>query len=174
MELKGSKTEQNLHTAFAGESQARNKYNYFASKARKEGYEVIARVFEETAGNEKEHAELWFKKLGGINDTMANLLSAAAGEHYEWADMYKEFSETAEKEGFKDLAKQFADIGAIEKTHEARYLRIHDELKNGTLFSKKTEIEWECLNCGHHINGKDAPELCPACFHARGYFTPVK
>ncbi|MDR0975335.1 MAG: rubrerythrin family protein [Christensenellaceae bacterium] len=171
MELKGSKTEQNLKTAFSGESEARNKYTYFASKAKKDGYPVIASVFEETAANEKEHAELWFKKLGGINDTMANLIAAAAGEKYEWSDMYAEFSRVAKEEGFNDLAVQFAHIGSIEREHEARYLRLADELKSGKLFHRDEPVAWICTNCGKHVISKDAPDLCPACQHPQGYFT---
>lgn len=175
MELKGSKTEQNLKTAFAGESQARNKYNYWAGKARKDNLEVIARIFDETADNEKEHAKLWFKHLGLINETYDNLLMAAAGEHGEWTDMYKEFSETAKKEGFNELAIQFAQIASIEKRHEERYREYAKKLKAGTLFKcdckdPKCLCTWECLNCGFHLKAKDAPEKCPACFHPQGYF----
>jgi len=173
MELKGSKTEKNLWTAFAGESQARNKYNYWASKARKDGFEVIARIFDETAENEKEHAKLWFKHLGQIKDTPENLLMAAAGEHEEWTDMYKGFSETAKKEGFTDLADQFARIASIEKHHEERYREYAAKLKDGTLFKctcKDCVCTWECLNCGYHLESKTAPEVCPACFHPQGYF----
>ena len=170
MELKGTKTEENLKTAFAGESQARNKYNYWASKARKDGFEVIARIFDETAENEKEHAKLWFKHLGEIKDTYENLLAAAAGEHGEWTDMYKKFSETARKEGLTDLADQLARIASIEKNHEERYREYASKLKAGMLFKAAKETTWECLNCGFHVKSKFAPETCPACFHPQGYF----
>ena len=170
MELKGSKTEQNLKTAFAGESEARNKYNYFASKARKESYEQIARLFDETAENEKEHAKLWFKHLDGIGDTAANLLAAAAGEHYEWSDMYKKFAVEADKEGFSEIAEQFRGVAAIEKHHQTHYLRMAEELKKGTLFARPSVVTWECLNCGHHEKGQKAPEECPVCHHPKGYF----
>jgi rubrerythrin len=170
MELKGSQTEKNLWTAFAGESQARNKYNFWAGKARKEGLEVIARVFDETAENEKEHAKLWFKRLEQILDGHTNLLKAAAGEHEEWAEMYKGFSLTAKKEGFAELAEQFAHIASIEKHHEERYLEYAKKLKDGTLFEQKKVSTWECLNCGNHTVGKAAPDVCPACFHPKGYF----
>jgi len=170
MELKGTKTEENLKTAFAGESQARNKYNFWASKARKDGFEVVARIFDETADNEKEHAKLWFKHLDFIKDTYENLLMAAAGEHEEWSDMYKGFSETAKKEGFADLAAQFAFIASIEKHHEERYLDYAAKIKSEALFKSPTPTTWECLNCGFHIEGKDAPKTCPACHHPQGYF----
>ena len=176
MELKGSKTEANLKTAFAGESQARNKYNYWASKARKDNLEVVARIFDETAENEKEHAKLWFKKLDLIKETYDNLLMAAAGEHEEWTEMYKGFSETAKKEGFNDLAVQFANVASIEKQHEERYREYAKKLKDGTLFinncncKPKCTCGWECLNCGHHTTDVNAPEKCPTCFHPQGYF----
>lgn len=170
MELKGSKTEENLKTAFAGESQARNKYTYWASKARKEGNEVVARIFEETADNEKEHAKLWFKSLGLIQETPENLLIAAAGEHEEWTDMYKKFSEIAKKEGFNDLAIQFANVAKIEKEHEDRYRAYAKKLKDGMLFKQPKEIVWKCLNCGHDHKGKEAPKVCPTCLHPQGYF----
>ena len=170
MELKGSKTEKNLWTAFAGESQARNKYNYWASKARKDGFEVIARIFDETADNEKEHAKLWFKQLDQIQGTYENLLMAAAGEHEEWTDMYKKFSEVAKQEGFMELSVQFANIANIEKHHEERYREYAKKLKDDTLFKSAKATTWECLNCGHHEEGKGAPEVCPACFHPQGYF----
>lgn len=174
--LKGSKTEANLKAAFAGESQARNKYNYWASKARKDNLEVIARIFDETAENEKEHAKLWFKHLGMIKDTYENLLMAAAGEHGEWTDMYKEFSETAKQEGFNDIANQFANIASIEKQHEERYLKHAQKLKDGTIFKNvckcepKCECGWTCLNCGFHTSDANAPHVCPACLHPQGYF----
>jgi len=169
-ELKGSQTEKNLWTAFAGESQARNKYNYWASKARKENLEVVARIFDETAENEKEHAKLWFKHLGQIKDTPENLLMAAAGEHEEWTDMYKKFSEVAKKEGFMELSVQLSNIAKIEKHHEERYREYAKKLKDGTLFKSAKPTTWECLNCGHHEDGKAAPQVCPACFHPQGYF----
>lgn len=170
MELKGSKTEENLKTAFAGESQARNKYTYWASKARKDNLEVIARIFDDTAENEKEHAKLWFKRLDLIKDTYDNLLMAAAGEHEEWTDMYKGFSEVARKEGFAEIADQFARVASVEKQHEERYREYAKKLKDGTLFKSAKSTTWECLNCGFDVNGKEAPEACPACFHPRGYF----
>ena len=172
MELKGSKTEENLKTAFAGESQARNKYNYWASKARKDNLEVIARIFDETAENEKEHAKLWFKKLDLIQGTYENLLMAAAGEHGEWTDMYKGFSEVAKQEGFIDLSIQFANIAGIEKLHEERYRDYAQKLKDGALFKSAKETTWICQNCGFHHKAKSAPENCPACFHPQGYFLP--
>ena len=171
--FKGTQTEKNLHAAFAGESQARNKYTYFAQKARKDGYEYVARIFEETANNEQQHAKLWFKHLDGINDSYENLLAAAAGEHYEWVDMYKEFAETAKKEGFPKLATQFEKIGAIEKHHEERYRKLADMMKNKTMFEDKVDVKWECLNCGHHEVAKAAPNLCLACFHPQAYFVRV-
>ena len=170
MELKGSKTEANLAYAFAGESQARNKYTYFASVARKEGYEQIAAIFEETANNEKEHAKLWFKALGWLSDTPANLVSAAAGEHEEWTDMYKRFSEEAKAEGFDALAVQFAQVAQIEKRHEERYRKLADSVQNGTVYSALEETAWICRNCGHIHVGKDAPKACPVCAHSQAYF----
>jgi rubrerythrin len=170
MNLKGTQTLENLKTAFAGESQARNKYNYFASKARKEGYEVIARVFDETAENEKEHAKLWFKHMDGVGDTISNLLAAASGENEEWTQMYKQFAETASAEGFPELAEQFKHIADIEESHEQRYRQLATALQNNTLFTNPTEVTWECLNCGKHLAAKSAPEICPACFHPKGYF----
>jgi len=171
MKLTGSKTEKNLKEAFAGESQARNKYNYWASRARKDGLEVIARIFDETADNEKEHAKLWVKHLDMINDTHENLLAAAAGEHGEWTDMYKRFSEVAREEGFADIAEQFSKIAAIEKLHEQRYSDFAARLQDGRLFkSGKDSTVWHCLNCGFHYVGADAPKACPACHHPQGYF----
>ena len=170
MELKGSKTEQNLLAAFAGESQARNKYTYFASKARKDGYEQIASIFEETANNEKEHAKIWFKELNGLGDTVANLNEAANGENYEWTDMYEEFAVTAEKEGFPELAKKFRMVGAIEKHHEERYRELLKNVETSEVF-KKSEVKiWECRNCGHIVVGTNAPEVCPVCAHPQSYF----
>ena len=172
MELKGSKTEQNLMTAFAGESQARNKYTYYASKAKKEGYNQIAALFEETANNEKEHAKIWFKLLhdGQIADTLTNLADAAAGENYEWTDMYAGFAETAKEEGFTKIAALFKMVGDIEREHEARYRALSDSIKNGTVFARETEQVWVCSNCGHIHIGKHAPEKCPVCDHPQGYF----
>ncbi|MGI6075249.1 MAG: rubrerythrin [Pyramidobacter sp.] len=171
-ELKGTQTEKNLQTAFAGESQARNKYTYFASKARKEGYEQIAAIFEETANNEKEHAKIWFKLLNGgdIASTPENLKAAAAGENYEWTDMYAGFAKTAEKEGFTRIAKLFEMVGAIEKEHEARYLKLLENVKDGVVFSRDGEMIWQCRNCGHIVVGKKAPEMCPVCSHPQSYF----
>ena len=172
MELKGSQTEKNLMTAFAGESQARNKYTYFASKARKDGYEQIAAIFEETANNEKEHAKMWFKELNGgsIPDTAANLLAAAEGENYEWTDMYQEFAKTAREEGFERLAYLFEGVAQIEKEHEERYRRLLDNVNDGLVFSKDGEKIWKCRNCGHIVIGKEAPEVCPICAHPKSYF----
>ena len=170
MELKGSKTEANLRKAFAGESQARNKYTYFASEARKSGYEQIAAIFEETALNEKEHAKLWFKELGGIGDTAANLKSAAAGEHEEWTCMYKEMAETAKEEGFTRLAFLFDSVAKIEEGHEARYLNLLSNLESDIVFKSGEETVWVCRNCGHVYIGKDAPAVCPVCAHPQAYF----
>ncbi|MBR2345422.1 MAG: rubrerythrin family protein [Lentisphaeria bacterium] len=170
MELKGSKTAANLAYAFAGESQARNKYTYFASAARKEGYEQIAAIFEATANNEKEHAKLWFKALSGIGDTMANLKAAAAGEHEEWTEMYANFAKEAKEEGFNDIAKQFELVAAIEKRHEERYRKLLANVENGEVWVKTGPNRWECRNCGHVHIGEKAPELCPTCKHPRAYF----
>ena len=170
MELKGSQTEKNLWTAFAGESQARNKYTYFASKAKKEGFEEIAEVFTQTAANEKEHAELWFKALNGIGTTAENLQAAAEGENYEWTEMYKEFAETAKKEGFDRLAYQFEAVAAIEKHHEDRYKAILKNVKENKVFSKAKKVVWECRNCGHRFEGENAPQICPVCNHPQSYF----
>ena len=170
MELKGSKTEQNLWTAFAGESQARNKYDYFASRAKKDGYEQIAAIFQETALNEKEHAKLWFKALEGIGDTPANLLAAAAGEHEEWTDMYKRFAEEAKAEGFDKLAFLFAKVAEIEKHHEERYRKLLKNIQDKKVFSKDGDAIWQCSNCGHIVVGKQAPEICPVCDHPQSYF----
>lgn len=172
MELKGSKTEQNLMTAFAGESQARNKYTYFASKAKKDGYVQIAKIFEETANNEKEHAKLWFKLLcgGEIPDTAENLAAAAEGENYEWTDMYKEFAAVAKEEGFDRIAYLFSAVGEIEKAHEERYRKLLANVKDGLVFSKDGDSIWECANCGHICVGKKAPEVCPVCAHPKSFF----
>ena len=170
MELKGSKTEQNLRTAFSGESEARNKYTYFASVAKKAGYEQIAAIFQKTADNEKEHAKMWFKALGGLGDTAANLLSAAEGENYEWTDMYATFAKEAEEEGFTDLAAKFRMVADIEKSHEERYRKLLSNVEMHEVF-KKSEIKiWECRNCGHLVMGKEAPEVCPVCAHPQSYF----
>ena len=172
MELKGTKTEQNLMTAFAGESQARNKYTYFASKAKKEGYEQIAAIFEETAGNEKEHAIMWFKLLQGgeIKSTKENLLQAAEGENYEWTDMYDEFAKVAKEEGFDHIAFLFEEVGKIEKNHEERYRKLLSNLENGKVFVKEETKMWICRNCGHVHYGDKAPEICPVCNHPQSYF----
>ena len=170
MELKGSKTEANLAFAFAGESQARNKYDYFASRAKKDGYEQIAALFQETALNEKEHAKLWFKHLGGIGDTPANLAAAAAGEHEEWTEMYRKFAEEARAEGFEDIAKQFEGVAAIEKHHEERYRALLKNIEMQEVFAKSEVKIWECRNCGHIVVGTKAPEVCPVCAHPQSYF----
>ena len=170
MELKGSKTEQNLMTAFAGESQARNKYTYFASVAKKEGYEQIAEIFTETADNEKEHAKMWFKELKGIGTTAENLLHAAEGENYEWTDMYAKFADEAEEEGFKILAMKFRMVAAIEKSHEERYRKLLNNVEMQQVFAKSDEVMWVCRNCGHLVIGKKAPEVCPVCAHPKAYF----
>jgi rubrerythrin len=168
--LKGSMTEANLQTAFAGESQARNKYTYFASKAKKEGYEQIAALFLKTADNEKEHAKLWLKELEGIGDTAENLLHAAEGENYEWTDMYEGFAKTAEEEGFKELAAKFRLVAAIEKHHEERYRKLLQNVETLQVFEKSEVKIWECRNCGHLVVGTKAPELCPTCAHPKAYF----
>ena len=170
MELKGTKTEKNLMAAFAGESQARNKYTYFASVAKKEGYEQIAEIFQKTADNEKEHAKMWFKALGELGDTAANLLHAAEGENYEWTDMYASFAKDAEEEGFIELAAKFRMVAEIEKSHEERYRALLNNVKTKTVFVKEGEQVWECRNCGHIMVGKEAPELCPVCAHPKSYF----
>jgi rubrerythrin len=170
MELKGSKTEQNLWYAFAGESQARNKYDYFASKAKKEGYEQIAAIFQETALNEKEHAKLWFKALDGIADTKANLLAAAAGEHEEWTDMYKRFSEEAKAEGFEELSILFAKVAEVEAHHEKRYRKLVENIEKGEVWKRVGENRWQCRNCGAILECEEAPEKCPVCAHPKAYF----
>ena len=170
MNLKGTKTEQNLMTAFAGESQARNKYTYFASKAKKEGFEQIAALFLKTADNEKEHAKLWFKELEGIGTTAENLAAAADGENYEWTDMYEEFAKTAEAEGFKALAVKFRLVAAIEKRHEERYRALLKNVETAQVFEKSEVKVWECRNCGHIVVGTKAPEMCPTCAHPKSYF----
>ena len=170
MELKGSKTEKNLMAAFAGESQARNKYTYFASVAKKEGYEQIAAIFQKTADNEKEHAKLWFKALGELGDTAQNLLAAAEGENYEWTDMYDTFAKEAEEEGFTVLAAKFRMVGAIEKSHEERYRALLHNVEMQQVFAKSEETMWECRNCGHLVMGKKSPEVCPVCAHPQSFF----
>ena len=171
-ELKGTKTEKNLLEAFAGESQARNKYSYFASRAKKDGYEQIAALFEETANNEKEHAKLWFKYLegGAIQDTMTNLKSAAEGENYEWTDMYERMAREAEEEGFTEIAAKMRGVAAIEKHHEERYLQLLKNIEEGVVFTREGDKIWKCRNCGHIVIGKKAPEICPACAHPKSYF----
>jgi len=166
----GTQTEKNLEAAFAGESQARNKYTYFASVAKKEGYEQISALFLKTADNEKEHAKMWFKELNGIGNTAANLAAAADGENYEWTDMYDEFAKTAEAEGFKELAAKFRMVAAIEKTHEERYRALLNNVETKTVFEKSEVKVWECRNCGHIVVGTKAPEVCPVCAHPQSYF----
>lgn len=170
--IKGTKTEANLMTAFAGESQARNKYTYYASKAKKEGFVQIAELFEETANNEKEHAKIWFKLLhdGAVPDTAANLLDAAEGENYEWTDMYATFAKEAREEGFDDIAFLFEKVAEIEKVHEERYRKLLENVKGGLVFSRDGDMIWECSNCGHIHVGKAAPEVCPVCKHPKAYF----
>ena len=170
MNLKGTKTEQNLMTAFAGESQARNKYTYFASVAKKEGYEQISALFTKTADNEKEHAKMWFKLLGGLGNTAQNLADAAAGENYEWTDMYATFAKEADEEGFHDIAAKFRAVAAIEKSHEERYRKLLSNVELQQVFEKGEMTMWECRNCGHLVMGKKAPEVCPVCVHPQSYF----
>lgn len=171
MELKGSKTEANLQAAFAGESMATNKYTYFASKAKKDGYQQIAAIFEETAANEREHAKMWYKLInGGIDSTLENLGHAAEGENYEWTDMYSEFAKVAREEGFEQIAALFEGVAAIEKEHEERYRRLITNIEQGVVFSKDSDTIWQCRNCGHICIGKEAPEVCPVCAHPQSYF----
>ena len=172
MELKGSQTEKNLQTAFAGESQARNKYTYYASKAKKDGYNQIAAIFEETAANEKEHAKIWFKLLhdGKVPDTVTNLKDAAAGENYEWTDMYAGFAKTAKEEGFDQIAELFAMVGEIEKHHEERYKKLLANIEGGLVFSRDNDMIWQCSNCGHIVVGKKAPDVCPVCDQPQSFF----
>ena len=170
MELKGTKTEKNLMAAFSGESEARNKYTYFASVAKKEGYEQIAALFQKTADNEKEHAKMWFKALGALGNTAENLAAAAAGENYEWTDMYATFAKEAEEEGFFDLAEKFRKVAEIEKSHEERYRALLSNVEMQKVFEKSEETMWECRNCGHLVMGKKAPEICPVCAHPKSYF----
>lgn len=169
-ELKGTRTEANLLTAFAGEAEAHAKYLYFASKAKKDGYVQIADIFEETARNEKEHAKLWYKLLYGIGTTAENLQSCVDGEHYEWTEMYAEFERVAREEGFEDIANTFAGVAAIEKEHEARYQKLLDNVTNQVVFSKDGDVIWQCANCGHICIGKEAPKVCPVCVHPQSYF----
>ena len=169
-DLKGTKTEKNLWEAFAGESQARNKYTYFASKAKKDGYVQIAKIFEETAANEKEHAEIWFKLLNGIGSTAENLKSAAEGENYEWTDMYAQMAKDAREEGFDHIAFLFEEVGKIEKEHEERYRKLLANVEGGLVFSRDGDMIWQCSNCGHIHVGKQAPEVCPVCVHPKAYF----
>lgn len=169
-DLKGTKTFENLMTAFAGESQARNKYTYFASRAKKDGYVQIQKIFEETAGNEKEHAELWYKLAEGIGTTEENLITAAEGEHYEWTEMYKEMADTAEEEGFTAIAAQMRGVAAIEKEHEERYRKLAQNVKEGKVFKKDEDVLWQCANCGHQYVGKEALKVCPVCAHPQSYF----
>ena len=172
MELKGSKTEKNLMTAFAGESEARNKYTYYASKAKKDGFEQVAKLFEATANNEKEHAKIWFKLLkgGAVPSTIENLLDAAEGENYEWTDMYAGFAKTAKEEGFDDIARLFEGVAKVEKEHEERYRKLLANIKEEMVFEREEEVAWECMNCGHIHFGKKAPEVCPVCAHPKAYF----
>ena len=170
MELKGTKTEKNLLEAFAGESMARNKYSYFASKAKKEGYQQIAAIFEQTANNEKEHAKMWFKLLGELGDTAENLAAAAAGENYEWTDMYDRMAQEAEEEGFAEIAAKFRMVAAIEKSHEERYRALLKNVETQQVFAKSEVKVWECRNCGHIMVGTNAPVLCPVCAHPQAYF----
>lgn len=169
-DLKGSKTYDNLLIAFAGESQARNKYTFFASKAKEEGYREMAAIFEETAANEKEHAELWYKHFAGIGTTEENLLAAAEGEHYEWSEMYADMAQVARNEGFTEIAEQMMGVAAIEKFHEERYLKLREDIRSNQVFEKNEEVTWICTNCGHHHSGSKAPQICPVCKHERGYF----
>ena len=170
MELKGSKTEKNLKAAFSGESEARNKYTYFASVAKKEGFEQLAEIFQKTADNEKEHAKMWFKLLGGIGNTETNLKSAAEGENYEWTDMYKTFADEAEEEGFHEIAAKFRMVAKIERSHEERYLALLNNVQMQTVFAKGEQVMWECRNCGHLVVGAKAPQVCPVCNHPQAYF----
>ena len=169
-DLKGTKTLENLLAAFAGESQARNKYTYYASKAKKEGYVQISNIFLETAANEKEHAELWFKLAHGIGTTEENLLDAAAGENYEWTDMYKEMAATAREEGFPEIAAQMEGVAAVEKEHEERYRKLAANIKEGKVFEREEKVLWQCSNCGHQVVAEKAPQLCPVCKHPQAYF----
>ena len=170
MDFKGSKTEANLMAAFAGESQARNKYTFYASKAKKEGYEQIAALFQDTADNEKEHAKLWFKEFHGIGTTLENLLDAAAGEAYEWTEMYAQMAKEAEEEGFTDIARRMRLVATVEKAHEERYRALAENVKAGKVFKKDAKVVWECRNCGYRVDGVAAPDKCPACDHPQAFF----
>ena len=172
MDIKGTKTEKNLMEAFAGESQARNKYTYYASQAKKEGYVQISKIFEETANNEKEHAKIWFKYLHGgkVADTLTNLEDAASGENYEWTDMYARFAKEAKEEGFDELSELFTLVGKIEKSHELRYRKLAENVKSNKVFEKGSKVVWECANCGHIFEGENAPDVCPVCNHPKAYF----
>lgn len=170
MEFEGSKTEANLMAAFAGESQARNKYTYYADIAKNDGYEQIAALFTKTADDEKAHAEIWFKLLGGIGDTKANLLAGIAGEKYEWSIMYDDFAKEADAEGFTEIATKFRMVGAIEKTHEERYTALLNNIQNQEVFQKPERVKWQCRNCGHEYEGADAPQICPVCGHMQAFF----
>ncbi|MEG1705902.1 MAG: rubrerythrin family protein [Clostridia bacterium] len=174
MELKGSRTEKNLMTAFAGEAQARTKYDYYSSQAKKEGYEQIAEIFATTALNEKEHAKLWFKEFHGIGNTVSNLLDAASGEAYEWSEMYAEFARVAEEEGFEELSKRFYGVADVEKEHEKRYRQLAANIKGNEVFSREEIVVWQCRNCGHIHISKEAPETCPVCNHPKAYFQLVE
>ncbi|MBC5998656.1 rubrerythrin family protein [Clostridiales Family XIII bacterium BX16] len=169
-DLKGSKTYDNLLIAYAGESQARNKYEFFAAKAQEEGYRQIAELFHETADNEKEHAEIWYKHFVGIGTTPENLMTAAEGEHYEWSEMYDDMACVAREEGFEQIARQMEQVAAIEKEHETRYRKLWENIKTQQVFARDSEVTWICGSCGHEVKGKDAPEICPVCHHAQGYF----
>lgn len=173
-DLMGSKTYDNLLIAYAGESQARNKYTYFASKAKEEGYMQIAKVFEETAHNEKEHAEIWYKHFAGIGTTVENLVTAAEGEHYEWSEMYSDMAKVAREEGFSEIAAQMQGVADVEHFHEDRYLKLKENIENGKVFEKDAEVTWMCDNCGYHTKDTKAPEICPVCHHGRGYFQMEK
>jgi rubrerythrin len=173
-ELKGTKTYENLQEAFSGESRARNKYTFYASQARKDGYVQIAKIFEETAGNEKEHAEVWFKYFHGIGTTVENLVDAAAGENYEWTTMYADFAKVAHEEGFDEIALQMEKIGSVEKEHEARYLKLKDNIESGRVFERDTPVKWQCSNCGFIYEGTKAVTECPACKHAQAYFQLIE
>lgn len=170
MDIKGTRTEANLMSAFAGETQARSKYTYFAEAARKEGFEKIAEIFEETAENERSHAFMWFELLGGMTNTTGNLKNAASGEHFEWEDMYRRFAEEAEEEGFKDIARKFRQVADIEAWHEKRFLQLLSNTELQQVFERTSEVMWECRNCGHLVIGKKAPEKCPVCSYPKSYF----
>lgn len=169
-DLKGSKTYDNLLIAYAGESQARNKYTFFAEKAKEEGFRQIADIFEDTASNEKEHARMWYKHFAGVDTTVENLLTAAEGEHYEWSEMYAEMAKVAREEGFSEIAEEMEGVAAIEKHHEERYMKLRENIQNDRVFEKEKDVTWICGNCGHQLCGKSAPQICPVCKHNKGYF----